>query len=335
MTHDIPNEGVLDEREIGNRNERATEDGTRSRLTGSSKPRIGVVLVGLIVLGTLGFFGMRAGAKPENSGKSADKRSQVTPVSITAVTQKTVPIQLQAIGNVQAENTISVTPQIGGQITGVFFKKGQDVKKGQLLFTLDDRTAQAAIQQAQGTVARDLAQVQQAQATYNKDLTVVRQAEATLAKDQAQAQYTQAASNRYNDLYKQGAVTLDQAQQYSANSKTYAATLQADRQSIANAQAALGVDQAAIKNAQGVVESDEGALRNAQVQLSYTRIYAPIDGRAGDILVNQGNVVQAGNTSVLVKIAQVHPIQVSFAVPEANLPEIQKYARDGKLAVDV
>jgi multidrug efflux system membrane fusion protein len=254
---------------------------------------------------------------------------------MATVTQKTVPIQLQAIGNVQTENTVSVTPQIGGAITGVFFKKGHEVKKGQLLFTVDDRTAQATIQQAQGTLARDLAAVQQARATYNKDVTVVRQAQANLAKDQAQAQYAQAQSGRYNNLYKQGAVTLDQTQQYSANSQTYAATLQADRQAIANAQAALGVDQAAIKNAEGVVSSDEGVLQNAQVQLSYTKIYAPIDGRAGDILVTQGNVVQAGGTNALVKIDQIHPIQVSFAVPESNLPEIQKYTRNGKLSVDV
>ncbi|MGA7934770.1 MAG: efflux RND transporter periplasmic adaptor subunit [Kovacikia sp.] len=334
MTHDIPNGGVSEKSEIGNRNESLTKDDPRSRLNFLRSRRMGLVSVGLILLVTLGFLGLRAGAKPNTSGK-ADKGQQATPVTIGTVTQKTVPVQLQAIGNVQTVNTVSVTPQIGGAITGVFFKKGQEVQKGQLLFTLDDRTPRASIQQAQGTLARDLAQVQQAQATYNKDLTVVRQAEANLAKDQAQAQYAQAASNRYTDLYKQGAVTLDQAQQYSANSKTDAATLQADRQAIANAQAALGVDQAAIKNAQGVVVSDQGVLQNAQVQLSYTKIYAPIDGRAGDILVTQGNVVQAGSTTALVKIDQIHPIEVSFAVPESNLSAIQKYMRNGKLAVNV
>lgn len=321
MTHEIPNESL-------------TGNDDRSRLHFLSTRRVGLAVVGLLLLGTLGFFGMRAGAKSAKPDKGT-KGQQATPVTIGTVTQKTVPVQLQAIGNVQAESTVSVTPQIGGAITGVFFKKGQAVKKGQLLFTIDDRTAQATIQQAQGTLTRDLAQIQQARATYNKDLTVVRQAQANLAKDQAQAKYAQAQSNRYNNLYQQGAVTLDQTQQYAANSQTYAATLQADQQAIANAQAALGVDQATIKNAEGVVESDEGVLQNAQVQLSYTKIYAPIDGRAGDILVTQGNVVQAGNSTALVKIDQIHPIRVSFAVPEANLPEIQKRAQNGKLTVDV
>ena len=321
MTHEIPNESL-------------NGNGARSLLNVLSTRRIGLVFVGLILLGTLGFFGLRAGAKSNQPDKAA-KGQQATPVMIGTVTQKTVPVQLQAIGNVQAQSTVSVTPQIGGTITGVFFKKGQEVKKGQLLFTLDARAAQATIQQAQGTLARDLAAVQQARATYNKDITVVRQAQATLAKDQAQAKYSQASSNRYNDLYKQGAVTLDQAQQFSANSQSNTATVQADREAIANAQAALGVDEATIKNAEGVVASDQGVLQNAQVQLSYTKIYAPIDGRAGDILVTQGNVVQAGNSTALVKIDQIHPMQVSFAVPESNLPQIQKYVQNGKLTVDV
>ncbi len=235
----------------------------------------------------------------------------------------------------QAENTVSVTPQIGGEITGVYFKKGQEVHKGQLLFTLDDRSAAAALQQAQGTLARDLAAVQQARATLAKDLAAVRQAQANLARDEATAQYAQASSSRYNDLYRQGAISQDQAQQYSATSRSNAATVQADKDAIANAQAATKGDEAAIQNAEGVVVSDQGAVKNAQVQLSYTKIYAPIDGRAGDILVNQGNVVQSGNSSVLVKIDQIHPIQVSFAVPESNLPEIQKYMQNGKLSVDI
>jgi membrane fusion protein, multidrug efflux system len=104
------------------------------------KRPIGTSLVGVVLIGTLGFFVLRAGAKPEQSkDKSGLKRSQITPVTVAIATQKSVPIQIQAIGNVQASSTVAVTPQAGGRITGVFFKKGQDVEKGQLLFSLDDR----------------------------------------------------------------------------------------------------------------------------------------------------------------------------------------------------
>ncbi len=269
-----------------------------------------------------------AAAKPDKAGKNS--KDQITPVLVVTVTQKTVPVQISAIGNVQSGATVSVTPQAGGRITGVFFKKGEEVKKGQLLFTIDDRSQAAAIQQSQGVVAKDQVQVQQARATLAKDLGqieqaratlardqgLIRQAEATLAKDEAQAQYAQSQSDRYNNLYKQGAVTLDQAQQYLANGKVAVATLQSDREAITNVQAVVSGDeiaiqnaeevvkgdQAAITNAQAVVSADGGALSSTEVQSSYTKIYAPIEGRAGNILITEGNVVQANSNNPLVVI---------------------------------
>lgn len=326
----------------------------------------GVAIGSVLLLSLVGFLSFRAmtAAKTERSGgRGGAKREQVTPVRVATATQKTVPIQLQAIGNVQAASTVSVTPQAGGRITGVFFKKGQELHKGDLLFTIDDRSQIASIQQAEGVLAKDQAQIQQARATLAKDQGLVelaratlakdqglvRQAEATLAKDEAQAQYAQAQSDRYNDLYKQGAVSQDQAQQYSANGRALAATLQSDREAISNAQAVVRGDQVAITNAQAVVEGDQAAIANAeaalktdqgsfnsvQVQSSYTKIYAPIDGRAGNILVTEGNVVQANSSQALVTITQIRPIQVSFAIPEVNLPEIQKRLENGKLKVNV
>lgn len=163
----------------------------------------------------------------------------------------------------------------------------------------------------------------------------MRQAEATLAKDQAQAQFAQAQSDRYNNLYKQGAISQDQAQQYATNNKVSAATLEADQAAIQNAKDVVKGDQAAIENAQAVVSADGGALSNTEVQSSYTQIYAPIAGRAGNILVTEGNVVQANGNTPLVVIQKVRPIQVAFSVPEANLPNIQKYMENGRLKVDV
>lgn len=303
----------------------------------SSKRRIGSVIVGVTLLTALGLYGIHSAVKPnktENSQGRSGRRQGTPVVTVATATQKTVPVQLQQIGNVQAESTVSVTPQVSGSITGVYFKKGQEVKKGQLLFTLDERTQQAAIQQAKGTVAKDLAQVQQYRATLAKDLTSIKQAQATLGKDQAQAKYAEAQATRYTNLLASGAVSRDTAQQYTTNKATSTATILADREAIANAQAAIKVDQAQIENAQGVVESDKGALQNSQVQLSYTKIYSPINGRAGNTLVTLGNVVQANSTTPLLTISQIHPIQVSFSVPEANLPTIQQYMRTNRLAVN-
>jgi multidrug efflux system membrane fusion protein len=303
-----------------------------------------------MVLATLGFLAIYTGAaRSDKTEKYGGKEKPAIPVIVARVTQKTVPVQLQAIGNVQSSSTVAITPQASGRIVGVYFQKGQTVKKGQLLFTLDDRSQRAAIQQAQGMLAKDQAQIEQAKATLAKDEGLVRQAQATLAKDEAQAQYAQAQSQRYRQLLKQGVVSQDQAQQYATNNQVSLATLQADREAIANAQAVVQGDLVAIQNAQAVVKGDLAAIQNAEavknadqaaleaakVQLSYTQIYAPIDGRAGNILVTQGNVVQANSSNPLVIITKIRPIQVSFAVPEADLPQVQHYMDHGKLKVNI
>ncbi|OUC12291.1 MAG: efflux transporter periplasmic adaptor subunit [Alkalinema sp. CACIAM 70d] len=356
---DVADRGVVDQ-EVANPPD-VQPEGLPSRKIWRNR-RVGLAVVGVVLLATIGFVTVRSyAAKPEKPGKNG--REQITPVTIATVSQRTVPIQISAIGHVQAESTVSVTPQATGRITGVFFKKGDEVRKGQLLFTLDDRTQAAGIQQAQGVIAKDQAQVEQARATLAKDLGLVeqaraalvrdqglvRQARATLAKDEAQAQYAQAQSDRYNSLYQQGAISQDQAQQYATNHRSLEATLQADREAIANAEAVVKSDeiaiqnaeevvkgdQAAIENAQAVVSADRGSLSNTEVQASYTRIYAPIDGRAGNILITEGNVVQANSNNPLVVIQKIRPIQVSFAVPETELPGIQKHMENGRLKVDV
>src|SRR5919199_306327 len=328
-----------------------------------AKGRIALFLLGLLLVGGLGFLVWVRSTSPQAEKPSRRGRLQITPVTVATVTKKTVPIQLQAIGNVQSSSTVSVTPQASGRITGVYFKKGQEVKKGQLLFSIDDRSQPASIQQAQGIVAKTQAQVQQATAnlskdqgdveqarmTLEKDQGAVKQAIATLTKDRAQAQYAEAQSQRYAELYKQGVISQDQAQQYATSSRAAAATVDLDQQAIANAETAVKSDLVGIENARAVVEGDRaaiegsqaglsadgGALKNAQVQSSYTKVYAPIDGRAGNILVTVGNVVQASTDKPLVTISTINPIQVAFSVPESNLPQIQKYANNGKLKVDV
>ena len=113
------------------------------------------------------------------------------------------------------------------------------------------------------------------------------------------------------------------------------AVVRGDAVAIENAGAVVKGDLAAIENAEAVVTADQGSLKNAEAQLSYTKIYSPMAGQAGDILVTEGNVVQPSNNTPLVKISQINPIQVSFSVPETNLSDVQKYAQNGKLPVEV
>jgi multidrug efflux system membrane fusion protein len=84
------------------------------------------------------------------------------PVRVATVVQKTVPLQLRAIGSGEAYSSVSLKPQISGPVTGIYFKEGDFVAKGQLLFTIDPKPFQAALDQALGNLARDKAQEQNA-----------------------------------------------------------------------------------------------------------------------------------------------------------------------------
>ena len=95
-------------------------------------------------------------------GKEQPPQRPPVPVTAAAVIQKTVPVQLNAIGNVEAYSTVSVKSQIGGILNRVHFKEGQDVRKGDILFTIDPRPYEAALKQAEANLAKDNAQLENA-----------------------------------------------------------------------------------------------------------------------------------------------------------------------------
>ena len=225
------------------------------------------------------------------------------PVTVAMVTQKTVPVEIQVIGNVEAYSTISVKAQVGGQLTNVYFHEGDFVKKGDPLFTIDPRPYEAALNQAVATVAKDEA--------------ALGQARANLARDSANLKYQESQASRYAELFKGGIISKDQSEQLNA-------TADATSQGVA-------ADKAAIESAQAELQGAKAAVESARVQLSYTNIPSPIDGRTGNLTIKQGNVV-APNLE-LITITQVEPIYVTFSVPEAQLSDIKRYMAERKLEV--
>lgn len=220
------------------------------------------------------------------------------------VSQRDVPVEVQVIGNVETYAAIGVKSQVGGQLTEVHFQEGDYVKKDDLLFTIDPRPLEAALNQAIANNARDRA--------------ALGQARANLARDAANAKYAASQAARYAQLFESGVVSKDQAEQLSASSDAAAQAVAADQAAIESAQAAIGASQAAIET--------------ARLSLAYTAIRAPLDGRTGAINVKQGNVVMA-NSVDLTTINQVEPIYVTFAVPEAQLPDVKRYMAQQKLSV--
>jgi membrane fusion protein, multidrug efflux system len=246
------------------------------------------------------------------SSSESDKRNPSTravPVTVGSVTQKSVPLQLRAIGTVQAVTTVSLRSLAGGEIVGVHFAEGQEVRKGDLLFTIDSRSYEATVRQAEATLAKDFAQV--------------KQAEAAIVKDSAQSTNARVQAERYKSLVEKQLVAQEQYDQFRTNAEALEATLLADRAGLENAKAAVQVDRA--------------ALENAKIQLSYCSVRSPISGRIGNLLVHRGNVVKASDTqplAVLAVVNQVSPVYVAFSLPEKNLPEIRKYMATEKLEVE-
>ena len=97
---------------------------------------------------------------------------------------------------------------------------------------------------------------------------------------------------------------------------------------------AVGSAQANVQNAKANLKAADAAVESAKTQLSYTTIYAPNDGKTGNLKVERGNLVKANDTNAMVIINQIHPIYISFSIPQQQLPELKKYIETSKLEVD-
>jgi len=203
---------------------------------------------------------------------------EAVPVLVATAEQKTVASRIHAIGRIEAYSTVEIKARVDGEVIGVHFKEGQDVKKGDLLFTLDPRPFQAALMQAK----------------------------ATLAKDQAQLTQAVADERRYSMLLRERVGSQEQYDQMHASAEALRATL----------------------------EADKAAVKTAELNLAYTTIAAPIDGRTGNLLVHPGNLVKANADTAMVVINQINPVYVDFSIPEQRLPEVRRHMAEKSLAVD-
>lgn len=137
--------------------------------------------------------------------------SLAVPVLAATVEQKDMPVQVQAIGAVEAYSTVSVKTQITGQLTGVFFREGTDVKKGELLFTLDRRSFEAELNKQQANLEHDL----------------------------AQAKLAHLDAERYAGLFKSGVVSQQQYDQVQSRADELDAAVRADTAAVENAKVQL------------------------------------------------------------------------------------------------
>src|SRR5262249_45261097 len=184
---------------------------------------------------------------------------------------------------------------------------GADVKKGDLLFSIDPRPFEVNLRQARSNL--------------EKNIAAKKQAEANLARDIAQAKHGEAQAQRYMQLNKQGVVSNEQYEQVQTNADALNATVNADR--------------AAVLNAEETIKADEAAIESAKLQLSYCYIRSPIDGRTGQRLVDVGNVVNPGNSTPLLVIQRLDPIYADFTISQNDLSAVQHQMSRGTLKAEV
>jgi multidrug efflux system membrane fusion protein len=226
---------------------------------------------------------------------------------------------MDALGKIVARETVSIQPQVSGRITKIHFTDGANVGRGQLLFTIDPRPFEANLKQAQANLAKDVA--------------AKKQQEANLAREIAREKWGLAQVQRYRTLAEQGVVAREQYEQLRTDYDTLKANSEAAR--------------AAVRSADETIKVDNAAIDTAKVQLSYCYIHSPIDGRAGQRLVDLGNVVNPGgpisnsdsssgvSSNALLVIERLNPIYADFTISQSNLTAVQEQMRAGGLRAEV
>lgn len=253
----------------------------------------------------LGLAGLFVSCSSKKQASFAASMMPAVPVRAVAATICDVPLNVSAVGNVEAITSVDVKSRVAGQVLRVDFAEGQNVEKGQLLFEIDPEP-----------IKRQLAEYQ---ADLTRDVALEQQSRANVLKDQALLKQTQAAADRAVALSKEGIYAKEQTEQVVETAES--------------AQASLDADKAAVDSAVASIKADRAKVAQTQLQLDYTRITAPISGRAGAIAIKAGNLIK-DNDAALVNILQISPIYVSFGLPEQLLPEVRKYNEEHPLTIE-
>jgi RND family efflux transporter MFP subunit len=242
-----------------------------------------------------------------------------TMVSVSYPVERNVTDYADFTGRTAAVHSVEVRARVDGYLDAVKFKEGALVNKGDVLFVIDPRPFVAELNRAK-------ALLEESKANYTQSLAQLNEAKARENRAVAGVYYTQRRLARSERLLPGNVITQEEFDLQKSELDQSQADLQRARATVASSQAAIGTAKAAVQTAQAAVEL-------AELNLDYSNVTAPIDGRIGRELVTEGNLVQAGQNpggTLLTTIVSVDPMYVYFDIDEGTDLKIRRLIREGK-----
>lgn len=236
----------------------------------SRRNRILGILVLILLLGVVWYL-IAGSPTPPETWRRGGQWDQPSAVRTVVAERGDMDAEIRSIGTVTPLNTVTVRSRVDGVLNDVLFQEGAEVSAGELLAQIDPLPYQAGLEEAEGQLQQNRAQLENARA----DLEL------------------------YEGLWQQDSIARQQ----------------------------LSSQRALVEELEGTIRANEAQVRDARLQLSWTRMEAPISGKLGLRRVDPGNLVSAGDTDGLVTITQMRPISVMFTVPEVNVQALRQAMR--------
>jgi RND family efflux transporter MFP subunit len=230
-------------------------------------------------------------------------------VEVAPVEQRDVPVYREWIGTLDGLVNAAIRAQVTGYLHAQNYSEGSFVKKGQLLFEIDPRPFQDAVDQAQGQLAQANGQLAQAKAQ-------LVQAQAQLTSAEASQHRTQLDVDKYVPLNNIKAITQQEADNATQNNLSAQAQVEAAKAQIETSKAQIQASSAGVVAARAAVET-------TRVNLSFTRLTSPIDGIAGVAQIQIGNLVSQ-TANAVTTVSTLDPIKVNFAVSDQEYLQLRR-----------
>ena len=271
-----------------------------------------ITLIGALWAGLLS-----AGCQPQDAA-NASPREMTPEVAFVTIRPQPVVLTTELPGRTASYRMAEIRPQVNGLIEKRLFAEGSDVTAGQVLYQIDPAPFQAALDNAAANCAAARRTADQARAALETRRAGVTQQQAIL--DLARTN-----RRRFEDLFKDRAVSESQRDQSVTDADVAEASLRAAEARVESDREAVAVAKAAIRQA-------EAAIQTARINLGYTRITAPISGRIGRSRVTEGAIVTAYQPVALAVIQQLDPIYVDVAQSTTDMQQLRQQMADGRLA---